>query len=532
MVRPDAGHRADGFSACMVRGVWSGVLLGLCLSAQQASAAKWTVTPALQLEETWSDNIALAAPGLERSDLVTQLSPGLHVSGQGGRLKADVGAAWQIMTYANGTSGNRVVPSLNGSGTLELVENWLFVDGLASISQQAVSPFGAQLTQTANTNANNSSVSSYSLTPRIKGAIGLDLTYDLSYRLSQTSTTSSQSATQGATAQGTNGQTAGWTGGLRWGNASRLFNLAANFSTTNTRYSGGQASNDSSIGRIYGYFNPDAHLSFSANVGRETNNASTTSATGGSSSTRGMGFNWQPSPRTTFSGEHDIRYFGPNDTLSLSHRFRRAALNVSYSRDRTDSQNLLLQNTTSTYYQIMSASLTASVPDPVQRDLLVRQLLQSQGLAPDAAPVLGFLSDSMLIHRALNISFSVIGVRNTLTFTATRSNSRTDTVPSSTDVLATYTEVAQSSLGLNWAFRLSPHSTLTANLMQTKSEGTGTTGLGISSLQSTANLLWTLQVGPHVSSSFGLRRVNATGSATGTGNYRENAATATFGYKF
>jgi len=138
----------------------------------------------------------------------------------------------------------------------------------------------------------------------------------------------------------------------------------------------------------------------------------------------------------------------------------------------------------------------------------------------------------MLIHRALNISFSVIGVRNTVTFSASRSDSRTDTVPSSTDALSSYTGIVQSSLGLNWAYKVSPNSTLTASLVQTKSEGTATTGLGTSSHQSTGNLLWNLQIGPHTTGSFGLRRVNASGATTGTGNYRENAATATFGYKY
>lgn len=516
----------------MVKGAWSGVLLGLSLLVQPVSAANWTLTPALQLQETWSDNITLAAPGLERSDLVTQLNPGLRLSGQGGRLKVNLAAAWQIMTYAHGTAGTRIVPKLSGSGTLELVENWFYVDGLASISEQAVSPFGAQLAQAANVNRNNGTVSSYALTPRIKGLLGSDLSYDLSYRTSQTSTASNPGAAQLTTGQGTNSRTDGWTGGLRWGNSSRLFNFAANFSSTNSRYSSGRLPSSSSIGRIYGYFNPDAHLSFSANVGRETRSASTALSSGGSSPTRGIGVNWQPNPRTTLSLAHDIRYFGPNDTLALEHRFRRAALNVSYNRTRTDSHNLLLQNSTSTYYQLYSNMLASQYPNSADLDQAVRLLLQSQGLSADEVPVLGYLSDSAVIRRALNISFSLIGVRNTLTFTASHSNSRTETVTSGTDVLATYSGIDQTSLGLNWAYKLSPNSTLTTSLIQMKSDGTAASGLGTFSNQTKANFLWNAQMGPHVTSSLGLRRVTASGATAGTGNYREDAATATFGYKF
>ncbi len=478
----------------------------------------------MHMQEIWSDNIGLAAPGLERGELVTKLSPGLHLGGQSGRLRANLDALWDVMTYARGTSGNRTSATLGANGGLELVNRWFYVDGTASISQQAVSPFGPQLAQAANTNGNNSRVTSYSLSPRINGVLGSDLTYDLRYQVSQTST----AAGLGAVAQGTNGQVSGWSGGLRWRNTSRLFNLATDFSTASNSYSSNQASTQSRIGRIYAYFNPDAHLSFSINVGRETGSG----ILNGSSSTSGIGFRWQPDPRTTLSGQHNIRYFGADDSFSLSHRFRRAALGVNYSRSRTTSQSLLLQNSTSTYYQILSASLTASVPDPVQRDLLVRQMLQAQGISPFAAPALGFLSDSTMIQRALNISFAVIGVRNTVTFTASRSNSSTDTVPLATDVLATYSGLTQSALGLNWSLRVSPYSTLTASLSQAISNGAGTTGQGASSRQTAANISWNSQMSRHTAGSLALRRVNASGTVVGTGNYRENAATATFGYTY
>jgi uncharacterized protein (PEP-CTERM system associated) len=176
--------------------------------------------------------------------------------------------------------------------------------------------------------------------------------------------------------------------------------------------------------------------------------------------------------------------------------------------------------------------LASQYPNSADLDQAVRLLLQSQGLSADAVPVLGYLSDSAVIRRALSISFSLIGVRNTLTFTASRSKSKTETVTSGTDVLATYSGIDQSSLGFNWAYKLSPNSTLTTSLIQMKSDGTAVSGLGTFSNQTKANLLWNAQMGPHVTSSLGLRRVTASGAAAGTGNYREDAVTATFGYKF
>lgn len=493
------------------------------IAALPASASNWKLTAGLQVQEMYSDNIFLAGPGLERGELVTQLNPGLHLSGQGARLKANVDAVWQVMNYANGSSGTRVSPTMSGTGSLELVEKWFYVDGLASVSQQSLSPFGPQLTQAtqaANINANSSRVTNYVLTPRISGVVGSDLAYETQYRLSQSSTA--------GTALGTNSRSEDWSGSLRWGNSTRLFNLAARFSTSDTRYTNNQASSQNRMSRLYGYFNPDAHLSLWANVGRETGNALQNRL----GSTRGIGFKWEPGPRTTVSGQRDLRYFGANDSFSLNHRFRRAALNVNYSRDRTSSQGLLTQNAVSTNYQILFTSLTAAVPDPVQRDLLVTQLLQAQGLSPNATPLIGFLSDSIMIRRALNVSFAIIGVRNTVTFMASRNETTSDMVPMAADIFGSYSVVLQNTMGLTWNYRLSPYSTFTASLSNTSSSGTGTVGLGASSRQSTTNLLWNSQIGPHSVGSLGLRRVSASGTAAGTGNYRENAGTATFGYTY
>lgn len=501
------------------------------LLAPMVHAGNWTVTPALQWQELWSDNIRLAAPGFERADLVTQLTPAVRISGQGGRVKLNLDGAWQIMRYERGTSPSRSLPTLSSTASLEVVDNWFFLEGQASISQQAASAFGAQLARTANVNNNVTRTSNHSLSPYIHGTVGSDLTYDLRFRNTQTGSTSSVAA-NGST--GTNNNTEAWTGSLRWGTAARLFNVEASFSESSTTYSTNQVSTSSKYDKLTGYFNPDAHLVLFASVGRETNRGGLSLAANrtGVGPSRGMGLRWDVNPRTSLSVQRDWRYFGPSDHVSLTHRFERSALNVGYSRDRTTSQGMLQQSAGGSYYQLYSRMLAAAYPDPVQRDLAVRQLLVSQGLSGADAPVLGFLSDNILIQRALNISYAITGVRNTLTFLASRIDNRTDTVVSAADFLSTYTTLGQRSLSVTWGFKASPYSTLTASLTRLRSEGTTVNGLGTYTRQSSVNLLWNTQLTSHASGTVSLRHVLAEGSTAGTGTYKENAASATLGYRY
>jgi uncharacterized protein (PEP-CTERM system associated) len=77
------------------------------------------------------------------------------------------------------------------AGTLEAVEDWLFVDASATISQQYISAFGAVSPSNANIDRNRTETFYYSLSPYIRGRLLSSAEYLLRYSVSGTNPDSS-----------------------------------------------------------------------------------------------------------------------------------------------------------------------------------------------------------------------------------------------------------------------------------------------------------------------------------------------------
>lgn len=493
------------------RGV--GVAL-LILFTTAAHGIGLNTSAGLQVSETWSDNIALAAAGSERQDFVTDISPNVHLNTSGGRLGLNLDASWHGLQYANGTSGNRSDMLLNSTGKLEVIDNWLFVDGVASITQQNGSPFGAQSTSLANINNNRSTVRNYSLAPYVRGMFGPEVSYNLRYQNAQTSSDALASS-----------RSRQYSGGLKWGNPSRLFNFGTDFSSATTTYAN-QADTSTRSARATAYLNADAHLVFSAFVGRESNNYS---LTGQSGIMKGAGAHWAVSERTSLDLAREYHPYGPTAQVSFSHRMPRSALQLSYSRVATTSSLQLLQNVPTLEYNNQLSLCKATAPDPTLCPALVPVVLKLLG--QPALTQLPFLSNSINIQRTLQGSLLMTGVRNTVTLTASRSDSRNDSATTVTsDILAANTLILQRSVGLNWAFKVSPISTLTASLSRSRSSSPGQAAND--TLLTSTYLLWSTQVTQKLLGSLTWRHVVNSVSSGGGIPYRETAMIATLGYTY
>lgn len=85
---------------------------------------------------------------------------------------------------------------MNALGTLEAVENWLFIEATGKISQQSLSAFGSSSSSSSvnvSTNSNTTETSSYRLSPYIVGSLGSFADYQLRYNLATTNRKSSAS---------------------------------------------------------------------------------------------------------------------------------------------------------------------------------------------------------------------------------------------------------------------------------------------------------------------------------------------------
>ena len=141
------------------------------LSSPSVIAAEWKFTPRVGLAEIYSDNVSLTPLGTERSEFITQLTPGLTVIGDGPRLK--LRADYELQNFAYARQGS--VSShhqLNGVADAELVDQLFFLNGKASVSQQPISPFGTQSVSNANQITNRTEIKTFSVNPYLQHRFG------------------------------------------------------------------------------------------------------------------------------------------------------------------------------------------------------------------------------------------------------------------------------------------------------------------------------------------------------------------------
>src|SRR5262245_49848037 len=102
-----------------------------------AFAAKWDITPSISAGETYTDNVGLRTEGEDpSSDFVTTVTPGLSVRGTGGRATLSADYSLQRLQFLHQTQNNDFIHNLNSTGSIELWDKSLFLDGAAQIGQQ------------------------------------------------------------------------------------------------------------------------------------------------------------------------------------------------------------------------------------------------------------------------------------------------------------------------------------------------------------------------------------------------------------
>ncbi|WP_158675428.1 TIGR03016 family PEP-CTERM system-associated outer membrane protein [Thiohalobacter thiocyanaticus] len=117
------------------------LLLSPTLQADDEELSRdWQVTPRLTLSETFTDNIKLEPDG--DADLVTEVSPGVNVSKQGGRSRVELDYQLQGLLFADTSSSNDINHKLFGAGQFELKPDWFYLDTLATYTQRNVSQSG------------------------------------------------------------------------------------------------------------------------------------------------------------------------------------------------------------------------------------------------------------------------------------------------------------------------------------------------------------------------------------------------------
>lgn len=483
-------------------------------SKESTLGRAWTIKPRVSLTETLTDNVAInRSQGNKEGDLITQLSPGIRIEGKSARLKAYMDYALNAQFYAKSDT-SRTQNSLNGFGTLEAVDNWLFLDANARIAQQAISAFGAQSPSSTSINANSTETSTVGFSPYIRGQIGGMVNYGLRYNRSTTRTSASTVS---------NIDLAEWSGQLKGSTPFRNLQWSLDASNQTVDYSSGRETEASRMtGRLTYALTPQFRIIGSG--GWEENNYASIDQQG--RTTHGYGLDWNPTERTQFSAFKERRFFGDGHNISFSHRFPRSSIRFTDSRDVSVLPNQFANQGYGSLYDVIAAQF-AGLPEPDRTTAIQNFFIANPTLNPNAQVTSSFLTSRATIQRRQQLSIVLLGVRNSITFLANRNISQSTLASNAVaDDFSRASEIRQQGFSINYSHQLSQLTSLNALLSRQESTGTGT-----NTLKTTTNLYQVnvaTKLGAKTSGSVSVRHTES----DGTTSFKENAIIGTVTYTY
>ena len=506
------------------RGLLGPVVLGVTVAwlAFPAVAGEWVITPSIAVTETASDNVTLSSTR-PKSDLTTDINPGIRIEGTGGRSKLRLNYQLHNLFYANDSTRNRTQNSLSALGTLEAVEDWFFIDATGNISQQSISAFGGATSSDVNTNDNDNTTetSTYSISPSIRGVLGGFADYQLRYKLTTTG------AKQG---QAFDSDTEEWTGSLK--GVTGLANLGWSLDASRQANDFGNGrSNEADLLRGVLTYQVDPQFRVSLIGGIEANDYLTLDKE--SHTTKGAGFEWAPTERTQIAASRERRFFGDSNRISFSHRTGTTAWKYSESKDATVQANQTSAGLSAydLLFSIYSALPPCSLLPPEQIAACANNLALNSGVPLNTPIAAGFLTSGITLQHRREMSFALLGSRNTVTFAASQSDSERLARGAGTglflgDDFENVNNIRQRTASINWSHKLTAISSLTGSLARMVSTGTG--GTRLETTQNMFNVHFTTRLGPNTSAGLSARRI----VVEGTTNYTENALTGTLSHQF
>ena len=503
----------------VVAGIFPLMLMGevhaqTTAASPEAGAGRTLVlTPRFSTSVVATDNVSLSATD-KQSDVYLQLSPGLRLQSNGGRVRGSLDYSPSAYVYSKDSEKNRVSHALNAAITTEAVENWAFVELNATASQQSISALGTQTTDTGLGTNNQTQVFNYSISPYIKGKLFGSADYEFRLRAGESRTESSTVSDSKSElvllrVNGTTGLSS-----LGWGTSlqRQVDDFSAGRRTTADRFRGTLT------------YAVSPQLGVSLFGGYESSDQVGTTRLDGT--THGFGFNWRPTERTKFTGEREKRLFGNTYSLSFEHRMPRSVFRYGAGRDVSSGLNNSTASVVSAY-DLYYAQFASIEPDPVRRQALVNSFLLANGISPNSTVGSGFLASALTLQRRQDLSVGLLGIRSTITFLVTRNDSRRlDGSNAGAGDFASSAGVEQRAFSVNIAHRLTPISTL--SLLLSEQRNSGSDNIASNKLR-LVSLSWTSKLGPQSSVSLGARH---SVFDSPTAPYDESAVTGLFSLQF
>lgn len=503
------------------RRVALGGALGLLVSAVWAQSSQSvgaapvgsSIQTRLSVSQSFTDNLRLSEESQQDKAFITTVSPGLNVVSRSGFLRGSLDYSLNGLLYMKTAQRDQVQQALSAQATLEAVPNWFFIDGRASIGQQAISAFGVAAADSNLVNANRTEVASLSLSPYLRGRAAGLVDYELRAETIETRAKDTQIG---------DGSTRSALLSLKGIGDGRALNWSATLRDQQSQPRSGRDTQtlSATLGLTY---RPDIDWRFGANAGRERSDLQSAAARTGT--TYGVSAIWTPGPRTKLDMNWSHQVYGSTHGFVFEHRMARTVWR--YSDTRAVTTAFQGGSGTQSNYELLFLQFAAIEPDPIKRDVLVRQYLQSLGLGAGSTTTNGFLSSSSNLTRRQDLSMSWQNQLSTVTLSVNQSNSRRlDPNDGTAGDLSRSSGVLQRGYSLSLAHRLSPQQSLSATLQQTQSRGDlGSQATDLKSITAS----WNAKLGRRSSIQLGSRHSNFDSVAR---RYRENSVFATFIQQF
>ncbi|WP_350281888.1 TIGR03016 family PEP-CTERM system-associated outer membrane protein [Nitrosomonas sp.] len=428
------------------------------------SAAEWNIQPRLTVSETYTDNVRLGGGigfgGLggfgSGSEFITQISPGVNITGEGHRFKSNLNYTLNNLVYAK-NERFRIRNLLNADTSAEIIKHHFFIDGRAAISQQNAFLFGSQALDNATLTGNLRNIYRWSISPyvrqRFSNLASGEVRYvhgEVSSNVNNFSNSSSDTAILSLNS-GSAFKTLGW--GINYShtqidrkyarpNLGRLQTIELERTTGMLRYA--VTSQFNLIGTA-GY----ERNSFISIRGRTSSPLWT------------VGFSWTPTKRTKIDASGGKRFFGNTYAASVDHRTRNTVWNLSYIEDiSTFGQQSLAGGS------ILNASMLSQLFSGLQGG----EALLNQGLPSSFADPNNFLTNRLFLLRRLQASLTINGKKNSLVFRGFNYSRKSfssdeedaDLIGIGNAVLTR--DTTQTGGNILWNYRLSPRTSANINL--------------------------------------------------------------------
>jgi uncharacterized protein (PEP-CTERM system associated) len=342
---------------------------------------------------------------LEQQDLVTQINPGLVVTGVGRRYSVNIDYTMNNLIYANLSNFNRIRHQLNAVGTAELVKDFLFLDGRAVMTQQNATLFGPQAINNVNITGNRANVNVYNISPYIRHRFQDFATTELRYTRNMVSSSSNALF---------NSQADGYQASLNSGTAFRNFQWGLNYSNQQVHYerTNRTVEFERSIASLR--YMVTSQFGLTATGGYERNTFISIRGSP-SSPTWTAGFIWQPSQRTSVAFNAGQRFYGDTYSALASHRTRMTVWDLSYDENITTFNQQAGMGGGSaigtSLAQLLAAQNPGMSPELVQQNASALLALGLQGSFFDPN---NFFSNRLFLQKRLQASVAMNGSRNTL----------------------------------------------------------------------------------------------------------------------